>query len=49
MTLPHRLPITCPGAWCFVCGDPYDDCPTPAKCGIVKPEPECSDTLPTED
>lgn len=40
MTLPHLLPITCPGAWCFNCGDPYDDCPTPAQCGVVKPETE---------
>jgi len=40
MTLPHELPITSPGAWCFICGDPYTDCPTPAMCGVVKPEPE---------
>ena len=49
MTLPHELPITSPGAWCFICGEPFKDCPTPAQCGIVKPEPERSDTLPTED
>lgn len=49
MILPHKLPITSPGAWCFICGDPYDDCPTPAQCGIVKPEPERSAPLPPED
>jgi hypothetical protein len=39
MTLPHLLPITCPGAWCFICGDPYNDCTTPEQCGVVRPAP----------
>ena len=39
MTLPHLLPITCPGAWCFICGDPYSDCTTPEQCGVKRPEP----------
>lgn len=45
MTLQHLLPITCPGAWCFICGDPYNDCTTPEQCGVVRtlpPTPEAS-------
>ncbi len=45
VTLPHPLPITCPGAWCFICGDPYNDCTTPEQCGVVRtlpPTPEAS-------
>lgn len=25
------------GGWCFICGD-TNDCPTPAMCGVQKPE-----------
>lgn len=51
MPLPHELPITSPGAWCLICGDPYRDCPTPADCGLVRPETERAPILPipTED
>lgn len=46
MTLPHLLPVTDPAAWCFICGDPFKDCPTPADCGVVRPEPERGAMLP---
>ena len=43
VTLPHRLPITSPGAWCFICGDPYNDRPTPAMCGVARQTEDSSD------
>lgn len=46
MTLPHLLPITCPGAWCFICGEPLKDCPTPTDCGLARSEPERGAMLP---
>ena len=46
MTLPHLLPVTDPAAWCFICGEPFKDCPTPSDCGLVRPEPERGAMLP---